>query len=129
MLNSIYSLLKNCHLIFCICVCLLFFTRKSYSQASEEIGIPLITNYPTSEYGGNGQVWSIIQSDDQLMYFGTSTEIMEFDGINWRQIRLPDSPTGASTRALVKDKDGVIFYASAESFGYLKRIVVLLSLY
>ncbi|MFC3879829.1 response regulator [Algoriphagus namhaensis] len=81
----------------------------------------MITNYPTSEYGGNGQVWSIIQSDDQMMYFGTSTEIMEFDGINWRQIRNPDYPTGASTRGLVKDDNGVIFYVAGGSFGYLKR--------
>ncbi|TLP80252.1 ATP-binding protein [Maribacter sp. ACAM166] len=121
MLNSIYSLLKSGHLIFCVCICFLFFSEKSYSQASEEIGIPLITNYPTSEYGGNGQVWAIIQSNDQLMYFGTSTEIMEFDGINWRQIRIPDYPTGVSTRGLVMDDEGVIFYASGGSFGYLKR--------
>jgi len=121
MLNSMYSLLKSYNLTFCIGVCLLFFTEKSYSQTSKEIGIPLITNYPTSEYGGNGQVWSIIQSDDQFMYFGTSTEIMEFDGINWRQIRLPDNPTGASSRGLAKDKNGVIFYGSAGSIGYLKR--------
>ncbi len=85
------------------------------------MGVPLITNYATSEYGGNGQVWSIIQSDDQFMYFGTSTEIMEFDGINWRDIRIPDYPTGVSTRGLVKDNNGVIFHASGGSFGYLKR--------
>jgi signal transduction histidine kinase len=121
MLHSIYIFLKSYPLIFSICGCLLFFSEKSYSQASEEIGVPLIKNYPNSEYGGNGQVWSIIQSNDQLMYFGTSTEIMEFDGINWRQIRIPDYPTGVSTRGLVKDNDGVIFYASGGSFGYLKR--------
>ncbi|MDN3204099.1 response regulator [Algoriphagus sediminis] len=109
---------KLCYSVFGI---LFLFSSFGYSQSGEEIGVPLITNYATSEYGGNGQVWSIIQSDDQLMYFGTSTEIMEFDGINWRQIRNPDYPTGVSTRGMVKDNNGVIFYVSGGSFGYLKK--------
>ncbi|MEN2284342.1 response regulator [Algoriphagus sp. SE2] len=108
-------------MIFWVFIILIFYSKESHSQSKDEIGVPLITNYATSEYGGNGQVWSIIQSDDQLMYFGTSTEIMEFDGINWRQIRNPDYPTGVSTRGMVLDDDGIIFYISGGSFGYLKR--------
>lgn len=121
--HSSHSFLKSIkgNIIFWVFVGLFIYSSNSYSQSSEEIGVPLITNYATSEYGGNGQVWSIIQSDDQMMYFGTSTEIMEFDGINWRQIRNPDYPTGASTRGLVKDDNGTIFYVSGGSFGYLQR--------
>ncbi len=121
--QSRYSFLNRIkgNIIFWVFVGLFVYSSNSYSQSSEEIGVPLIKNYATSEYGGNGQVWSIIQSDDQLMYFGTSTEIMEFDGINWRQIRNPDYPTGVSTRGLVKDDNGTIFYVSGGSFGYLKR--------
>lgn len=117
---SFLNLIKG-NMIFWVFIILIFYSKESYSQSNEEIGVPLITNYETSEYGGNGQVWSIIQSDDQLMYFGTSTEIMEFDGINWRQIRNPDYPTGVSTRGMVMDDDGIIFYISGGSFGYLKR--------
>ncbi|RPA68651.1 response regulator [Cyclobacteriaceae bacterium YHN15] len=109
------------NVIFCVLLSLFFSSTKIYAQALEELGVPLVTNYPTSEYLGNGQVWSIIQSDDQLMYFGTSTEILEFDGVNWRHIKHPDRPTGAATRALVKDKNGVIFFGTSEGFGYLKR--------
>jgi len=118
--NSFLNSFKA-NMIFWVFICLFVYSSNCYSQSSEEIGAPLITNYATSEYGGNGQVWSIIQSDDQLMYFGTSTEIMEFDGINWRQIRNPDYPTGVSTRGMVKDNNGIIFYVSGGSFGYLKR--------
>ncbi|MEQ9423549.1 MAG: HAMP domain-containing sensor histidine kinase [Cyclobacteriaceae bacterium] len=91
------------------------------AQNNPEIGLPLITNYPTTVYNGNGQVWSIIQDNDGIMYFGTSSEIMEFDGINWRQIRTSDSYNAAAVRGMAMNDKGVIFYGNTGDFGYVKR--------
>ena len=117
-MRKIFPLYKVCATFIVLCS---LFIQPSFSQSNPEIGLPLITNYPTSLYGGNGQVWSIIQGDDGIMYFGTSSEIMEFDGINWRQIRLTDNLTGAAIRGMAKADNGTIFYGSSGSFGYLKK--------
>jgi hypothetical protein len=52
---------------------------------ARETGMPLIRNYPPKEYRGGSQIWSILQDKRGVLYFA-SDDLMEYDGVSWREI-------------------------------------------
>jgi signal transduction histidine kinase len=108
----------------CFFIITLFFfifqQTKVFSQSNPELGYPLITNYSPKVYKGHGQVWGVIQSDNGVMYFGTSAGITEYDGVNWRQISISDSVIFQTVRGFEKGKDGKIFFGGGQNFGYIE---------
>lgn len=83
----------------------------------EQVGRLPITTYTTEEYGGYPAVLAAIQSEDGLMYFGTTGGMYEYDGVSWRSIfNIRDYVT---VRSLSKDNKGRIFYGGFD-FGYLE---------
>ena len=89
------------------------------AQSNPELGLPLISNYTSKIYKGHSQVWSVIQDNRGIMYFGTTSGITEFDGVNWKQIKLPGVSGSAVVRTMGKDRNGVIYYGTVNEFGYL----------
>ncbi|MFZ0389843.1 MAG: triple tyrosine motif-containing protein, partial [Calditrichia bacterium] len=81
-----------------------------------EAGMPLIRNYLPSEYNAGFDNWSILQDQRGLMYFGNGTGVLEFDGVSWRLIKIPN---GSAVRCLAMDADGRIYVAAVSDFGYL----------
>jgi len=89
--------------------------QSAFAQSKSDIGSPFIMRYDNREAGG--QFWCAVQDKRGLMYFGTDSGILEFDGIIWTMI----SPPGLSmVRALALAKDGFIYYGASEDFGYLE---------
>ncbi|MFC4723433.1 response regulator [Geojedonia litorea] len=97
------------------CITLLFFSNTSYSQ--DELGQPKITNYNYQDYGAASTNWWVLEGDNGIMYFSNSNGVIEFDGVNWNLIKLPDN---LGVRGLAKDKNGTIYVSSEGEFGYLK---------
>ncbi|WP_373496572.1 two-component regulator propeller domain-containing protein, partial [Aquiflexum sp.] len=93
----------------------------AFAQTNPELGLPLISNYTSKIYKGHSQVWSVIQDDSGIMYFGTTSGITEFDGVNWKQIKLPGVSGNAIVRTMGKDKNGVIYYGTVNEFGFLSE--------
>lgn len=83
---------------------------------AQTIGSPLINNYTPKEYKGHHQIWSIVEDNRGIMFFGTTSEIMEFDGQNWRKHELPNK---TNVRALTKAKSGRIYVSGSGEIGYL----------
>jgi signal transduction histidine kinase/ligand-binding sensor domain-containing protein len=92
----------------------------AFAQSNPELGFPLITNYSPKTYKGHGQVWSVIQDNRGVMYFGTSAGIIEYDGVNWSQVRIADSDVFQTIRSFVKDSNGQIYFGGGQNFGYLQ---------
>ncbi|TVP44969.1 MAG: hypothetical protein EA341_15820 [Mongoliibacter sp.] len=92
----------------------------SAQSALEEAGRLPISTYLPEKYKGAYQVWSAIQSEDGLMYFGTSNGLIEYDGVNWRNV-FGENDSRNHVRYLAKDKKGRIFYAGTDAYGYLER--------
>src|SRR4030095_11956175 len=89
------------------------------SQPDSENGLPFITNYPSKLYQASPQNWSIIQSNQDIMYFANTNGLLEYDGEHWR--RTTSTETATVFRSLSKDKDGRIFYGSYNDFGFIAR--------
>ncbi|SMD42841.1 His Kinase A (phospho-acceptor) domain-containing protein [Aquiflexum balticum DSM 16537] len=89
------------------------------AQTNPELGFPLITNYSYKMYKGHSQVWSVIQDDSNLMFFGTTSGITSYDGVNWSQIKISGINKAGTVRALTKSRNGTIYYGGAGCMGYL----------
>ncbi len=78
---------------------------------------PFIVNYDPADYNGSLQNWEAIQDKRGIIFFGNSSGILEFDGINWRRIATPQE---GLARGLAIDEQGRIFFGTIGDFGYLK---------
>jgi signal transduction histidine kinase len=85
---------------------------------AQERGLPIIRNYSTKEYKGAPQVFSTIQDNRGVMYFGSGSSILEYDGVSWRSI-----PNEKQKIYLdfAKDNNGRIYVSATDEIGYLSH--------
>jgi serine phosphatase RsbU (regulator of sigma subunit) len=101
-------------LLFVITFFSFFISKNAHSQ--NERGTLPIVNYSPGEYRGASQNWSIIQDQRGIMYFGNNAGVLEYDGENWRKIRVTNE---SIVRSLAIDTTGRIFVGAQDEFGYL----------
>lgn len=80
-------------------------------------GHPLIRTYAPAEYGAFAQNWSITQDQRGIMYFANTGGILEYDGVMWRLIPVPNEVV----RSLAVDSAGHVFAGGVGELGYLGR--------
>jgi signal transduction histidine kinase/CheY-like chemotaxis protein/ligand-binding sensor domain-containing protein len=87
------------------------------SQKQEpEIGVPVLETHSYKEYNDQAQVWTILQDQRGIMYFGVSSgNLLEYDGVTWRKIET----AGTATRSMAMDSTGRIWVGSSGDIGYL----------
>jgi len=90
--------------------------EPSVDKVGMEKGYLPTHNYSPFEYGAMPQNWAIVQDNRGVMYFGNNEGILEFDGVTWRKIPLPDDP---NIRSLSIDSNGTIYVGAQADFGYL----------
>ncbi|TAE01010.1 MAG: hypothetical protein EAZ97_04380 [Bacteroidetes bacterium] len=93
-------------------IILLFCTRLF----AQEIGFPFIRNYTPKEYGNEPQVFSAVQDNRGIMYFGVGNGVIEYDGVSW--LYIPNEKQ-ASVYGLVTDTKGKVYVTAIDEFGYL----------
>jgi serine phosphatase RsbU (regulator of sigma subunit) len=98
---------------------IILFTFNTFNTqaTTANLGLPFIRNYTQDEYQAHNQNWSVIQDQRGVMYFGNGNGLLEFDGINWRLISLPNN---SAVRSLAMDRSGCIFVGGIGEFGYLR---------
>ncbi|HER08314.1 MAG TPA: hypothetical protein ENO20_05320, partial [Bacteroides sp.] len=80
-------------------------------------GVPIISNYEHYVTGGSEQNWCITQDFRGIMYIGNNDKgVLEYDGVEWRTIPLPNNPY---VRSLVTGDDGIVYVGADGEFGYL----------
>lgn len=102
---------KTLYLI-CLMFCVLS-PQDSKAQVSE-IGVPYIQNYSPREYGYESQNYSIVQDKRGIIYIGNLNGIIEYDGLQWRLIKVSGAPR------LVVNEQGIIFAGGYSEFGFLE---------
>lgn len=97
---------------------LLYLTfQTGWSQKVSETGLPYIQNYSPADYNAASQNWSIVQSEEGFIYVGNNNGVLEYDGVSWRTITLPNLNRGAS---LAITKDNRIYVGGENELGYLE---------
>ncbi len=123
--SKIYSLFRDNTRHFSVTMltllCCLYFSvsfgQPHDSDKFSESGQPFIKYYGPKAYNALAANWKIIQDKRGLMYFGNGSGVLEFDGISWRKIQVPNSN---NVRSLTLGDDGTIYVCASNDFGYLE---------
>ena len=97
-----------------IILLLLFLSFSLFGQ----VGKPFIINYTPSDYNADTQIWSVLQDNNGIMYFGSNEDLLIFDGANWDKVDMGEHAD--AIRSLGIDDDGTIYIGSVGEFGYLE---------
>lgn len=79
------------------------------------LGTPPVQNYSKKHYKAGTQVWSAVQADNGICWFGNTEGLLEFDGMHWRLHPLPNHTI---VRSVATDNQGKIFVGGQDEFGY-----------
>src|SRR4026208_1634557 len=113
-----YNLLRPMILLHVISAIILF-PCITNAQSESEKGLPFISNYHPNKYRAYPQNWSIVEDNKGTMYFGNQGCILEYNGVKWTKIPLLTPITTSSSRTMVRDKNGTIYYGATGDMGYL----------
>lgn len=91
---------------------LVFFCHHLHAQFT-----PYFQNYSLSEYSAGNQNWGVSKADDGMLYFANNNGLLEYDGIKWDLLELPNKTV---MRSVLAHKER-IYTGSYEEFGYWKK--------
>jgi len=78
-------------------------------------GLKTITNYSRKDYNSQAQNWSVIQDNRGIIYLGNQGGVLEFDGVSWREILIPNQ----TARSLAIAGNGTLYVGGMNEIGYL----------
>ncbi len=81
-----------------------------------EAGHSLLTNFLPADYNAEPQNWAIVEDDRGVIYVGNGSGVLEYDGVTWKQISLPNR---ILARSLARDSTGRIWVGGNGELGYL----------
>lgn len=93
-------------------ICLCYISACAMAQVPT---LPTITNFSSKEYESDPQNFDVIQDQRGVMYFANTAGILEFDGDDWRFIKM-----AGPTLSMAINNEGVIFFGGGGIMGYLK---------
>jgi len=82
----------------------------------QNAGYKYLRNYTPREYDGHSQNWCILQDMRGIIYVGNHDDLLEFDGVSWRKISIPND----TVRSMAIDENGTIYIGGVNEIGFLK---------
>jgi signal transduction histidine kinase/DNA-binding response OmpR family regulator len=79
-------------------------------------GYKYLRNYTPKEYDWHSQNWCILQDKRGIIYVGNHDGLLEFDGVSWRKISIPQN----TVRSMAVDESGTIYIGGINEIGFLK---------
>ena len=76
---------------------------------------PLVRNFTRSGYNAGTQNWAIAQDQSNTMYFANNFGLLVYDGKKWSTFPIRN---GTNVRSILHTKDGRIYAATFNEFGY-----------
>jgi len=86
-----------------------------FLYAQNTIGIPNIVNYTKQQYNAGSQNWNIVQDKNGILYCANNDGLLSFDGIFWRNYKLPNKTI---TRSVAVSADNKIYTGGQGEIGY-----------
>ncbi|MCO5934680.1 hypothetical protein NAF17_03925 [Mucilaginibacter sp. RB4R14] len=84
----------------------------------KNLGLPEINNFSANEYHAHPNCFGAVQDQQGIMYFANLQGVLEYDGVKWRTITLPNS---SSCTSLAADRNGRVYVGGRSEFGYLDK--------
>lgn len=84
--------------------------------AFSEAGNFILRTYTPKAYLASPQNWAVLEDTRGVMYFGNTDGLLEFDGVTWRRIALPNSK---AVRSLALNTKGTVYVGGQNEIGML----------
>ncbi|WP_116788429.1 histidine kinase [Flavobacterium psychrotrophum] len=97
-------------------IVLLIYIVSCFKAGAQQL-LPFVENFTKSEYQGDNQVWSVVQGNDNAMYFANNHFFLRYNGVKWEKYTLPNKTIIRSVYSF-GDK---IYSGSYKEFGYWHR--------
>jgi|GEM_PF-1658624 len=81
-----------------------------------EAGLPSIENFSTSDYKSSPQNWGFAEGSNGFIYAANTNGVLQYDGVNWTTIPLPNK---GLVRSIAAGVDGKIYVGGVNEVGYL----------
>ncbi len=94
----------------------LLFLSIVFGVRAQERGLLLAHYFSANSYLASTQNWSVAQDNRGVVYFANSSGVLEYDGVNWNYIELPNR---AAARSLAASNSGVVYVGAYGDFGAL----------
>jgi hypothetical protein len=78
-------------------------------------GLKYFKNYSYKEFDHQPQNWGFIQAKNGLIYVANNGGVLEFDGVSWRVIDVPN----LTVRSIAISENGTIYIGGINEIGYL----------
>lgn len=84
--------------------------------------------YSVNDFGSSGQIWAGVQDADGNVYFGNRQDILMYNGVEWRKIKvdrkkvspaIANKVTETKVRELFRGSDGIVYAGRENNFGYI----------
>ena len=108
--------LKSHPRVFALLVALL--AGLGQAAGASEAGDFVFRTYSQKAYLASPQNWAALEDSRGVMYFGNTDGLLEFDGITWRRIPLPNAK---AVRSLALTESGVVYVGGQNEAGYLAQ--------
>jgi signal transduction histidine kinase/DNA-binding response OmpR family regulator len=92
----------------------LFDINVVHASQYSEVGLPITQIFGMKEHGGSDQNWYLTQTENGLIYSGTGTGIIEWDGEKWH---LYNTPNNSRVRSISHWRDGHIYVGTIDNLG------------
>ena len=86
-----------------------------HAELTNSTGFPFFENYSPDHYNRSAQNFQILQTKDGLIYAANNSGLLEFDGVNWRAVDVPNR----TSRSIVVDQNGVIYIGGHNTIGMI----------
>jgi len=86
--------------------------QHAYGQHA---GLRYSRNFSPNDYSGYPQNWSVLQDKRGIIYVGNNGGLLQFDGVSWRLINIPDW----EARSMAMDDSGTIYVGGKNEIGFL----------
>ncbi len=93
---------------------IVFLCSSIFSQNIEDLSLPFIANYDRNDYDAGTQNWCVEQDADQVMWFGNSSTLLWYDGIEWGQVTISNFSV---VRSLQSTLDNHLLVGAFQEFG------------
>ncbi|HYC86784.1 MAG TPA: hypothetical protein VEB86_16240, partial [Chryseosolibacter sp.] len=98
-------------------IILMFCCAHAVGQV-KSIGLPYVKNFTKDMYRHHPRNLAIARGTTGIMYFGNGDGLLEFDGINWNMLSMPNK--SAVTSLCVDKGDGKLYVGAQGEFGYIE---------
>jgi len=97
-----------------VILCFIFFSYKT-ANSQTQVGLPFIQNYSSKIYKYSPQNWAACQDKRGIMLFGNTEGLLEYDGVNWRLLKVKNN---SAVRTITIGEKNKIFIGASGEFGY-----------